>query len=188
MRDRHGNHICMWSKNVKKILDDTGFTYLWNNVSLSNVQIQNVIQRIYDQYLQQWFSDLRTQPKLETYCLLKTDFEPEKYISCVKNENHRISLTRFRCSAHNLLIEEGRHRNIERNLRICTKCNMNVIENEYHFLLVCPFYRELRIKCLPNYYCHWPNLFKFKNLLNSSQSSTIIKLAKYIYQSFSLRG
>ena len=42
------------------------------------------------------------------------------------------------------MVEEGRFRGIERNLRICSLCPMNIMEDEYHFLLVCPTYRELR--------------------------------------------
>jgi len=35
---------------------------------------------------------------------------------------------------------------------------MNMIENEYHFLSVCPFYQDLRRTLLPNYYCSWHTL------------------------------
>ena len=34
-----------------------------------------------------------------------------------------------------LIIEKGRYENIERNDRKCTLCNMNEIEDEYHFIL-----------------------------------------------------
>ena len=34
-------------------------------------------------------------------------------------------------------------------LRTCQSCNLNVVENEYHFLLVCPAYRNLRNSILP---------------------------------------
>lgn len=188
MRDINGNYINKWSNDVKTLLDNLGFSYLWNSAVVTNGQIQSVIKCIHDQYLQQWFSDLRNLPKLETYCMFKTYFQSEKYLSCVTNVNYRIYLSRFRCSAHNLLIEEGRHRNIDRNQRMCTKCNMNCIETEYHFLLVCPFYRDVRNNCLPHYYCHWPNLNKFKSLLQCSQSNIINKLSKYIYQATVIRG
>lgn len=85
MRDNNGNYTCTRSSNVKKLLDDTGNSYLWNNMSVTNEQIENVIRCIYDQYLQQWFSDLRNLSKLETYVIFKTDFQVEKYLSCVTN-------------------------------------------------------------------------------------------------------
>lgn len=91
------------------------------------------------------------------------------------------ALSRLSCSAHKLAIEEGRFRNIERSNRKCMYCNMNVVEDEYHFVLICPFYRDERKECLPKYYCHWPTLQTFQRLLTSDQTSIICKLAKYIY-------
>ena len=58
---------------------------------------------------------------------------------------------------------------------------MNDVEDEYHFLLVCPCYRNLRNTYLPKYYCHWPTIQKFKNLMNSDQCNVLCKLARYIY-------
>ena len=49
------------------------------------------------------------------------------FISCISIEKHRVALSRFRCSAHKLMIEEERYRNIERNNRLCQYCQMNVI-------------------------------------------------------------
>ena len=147
----------------------------------SNINIKSIIQRIYDQYYQQWFSEIENSTKLEIYKIIKDNFEIEKYLSCVKNENFRIALSRFRCSAHRLMIEEGRFRNIDREQRICLKCNMNAIETEYHFLLVCPFYKELRKNHLPKYYCSWPTVNRLKILLKNTQSGIVNRLAKYIY-------
>ena len=44
-------------------------------------------------------------------------------------------------------------------------CNGTYIENEYHFLLVCPLYRDLRIKYFKAYYCRWPTLNEFDDLM-----------------------
>ena len=68
------------------------------------------------------------------------------------------------------------------------KCNMNVIESEYHFLLVCLFYRNIRSKFLPKYYCKWPSIHKFNTLLTSSNNCMNIKLAKYIYMNVLKQG
>ena len=73
--------------------------------------------------------------------------------------------SRLRLSSHNLAIETGRYTSIPRRERICTFCNTNVVENEFHFLLACPYYIDLRRKYLPAYYCSWPSLHKFKGHL-----------------------
>ena len=44
--------------------------------------------------------------------------------------------TKFRLSNHNLMIEKGRHRNVDESLRFCPFCP-NTVEDEIHFLLQC---------------------------------------------------
>ena len=56
-----------------------------------------------------------------------------------------------------------------------------MIEDKYHFLLVCPTYRELLKTHLPNFYCRWPSNNKFIKLLNEEQVSVVKKLAKFGY-------
>ena len=70
----------------------------------------------------------------------------ETYLETIHVNEFRVSLCKFRLSSHDLPIEKGRHNNINRDNRLCTYCNMNVIENKFHFLLVYPKYRHLRIK------------------------------------------
>ena len=77
-----------------------------------------------------------------------------------------MALTRFRTSSHSLLIETGRHNGTPRDERICKSCNTKQIESEYHFLLVCPFYRDIRAKYFTPYLCRWPNIHKFETLFN----------------------
>lgn len=51
----------------------------------------------------------------------------------------------FRMSSHNLAIESGRHTNVTKENRLCKLCCAD-IEDEFHFVLKCPQYRELRLK------------------------------------------
>ena len=170
-----------WAQCVCNLLNELGFSYLWDFQSISKLQLDMAIQTVYDQYCQVWYSELAQSNKLDTFKAVNKVFNFEKYISCIRNEKHRVALSRFRCSAHKLMIEEGRYRNIERNNRLCQYCQMNVIEDEFHFLLVCPAYRHIRISVLPKYFCRWPTKQKFSKLLSVSQTSTLKKLAKFIY-------
>ena len=58
----------------------------------------------------------------------------------------RICLTRLKLSSHDLAIEKGRHQNIARQERVYNNCTMNVLETEYHYLLICPKFYNLRTK------------------------------------------
>ena len=73
----------------------------------------------------------------------------KKCILCIDIEKHRLNLSRLRCSAHKLMIEEGIYRNIDRNNRICSCCSMKLTEDEFDILLVCPAYRDLQKSILP---------------------------------------
>ncbi len=106
----------------------------------------------------------------------------EKYLCHIANPKFRVALTRFRLSSHNLAIETGRFVNIDREDRICMYCRQGAIENEYHFLLICPFYSDIRAKYLPRYYNHWPTLNKFDKLMAvESKSKGYFSSCKYIY-------
>ncbi|MCG8046600.1 MAG: reverse transcriptase family protein, partial [Candidatus Thiodiazotropha endolucinida] len=170
-----------WASKVQQLMNDLGFSYLWNNTDITNLQLASMIERVYDQHYQKWYEALRTSSKLSTYNTIKTQVGIEKYLSVVNNSRHRSELAKFRCSAHKLAIEEGRFRNVERDQRLCVYCNMSVVENEYHFLLICPFYREIRMKYLPRYYYTWPNLIKFRSLLRTQNTLLLRKLANYLY-------
>ena len=96
--------------------------------------------------------------RLETYPLLKHDFIFEPYLDYIKEKRFRIAMTRFRTSSHDLFIEKGRYLNIERNQRTCNMCTGHMIE--FHFLLSCPAYSELRQTYMKRYYCTWPTIRK----------------------------
>ena len=53
----------------------------------------------------------------------------------------RKAICRIKISAHDLRKESGRYakHHLIRSERICTKCNSNEIEDEFHFILKCKF-------------------------------------------------
>ena len=65
----------------------------------------------------------------------------------MRNIHYRIALTKFRLSNYTLMIEMGRHENIQRTNRRCPFCPES-IENEVHFLIHCPVYSNLRLSML----------------------------------------
>ena len=176
-----------WPNKVKDLLYNLGFAYLWNDENVTKLQLRKIEERIYDQYYQSWYAALNISRKLCTYKTFKTQIGEEKYLSCIASNKYRVALTKLRISAHRLEVEEGRYRNIELNQRLCRYCNMGFIENEYHFILICPFYYELRNTCLPRYYCTWPSERKFKALMSSQQTGIVNRLAKFVYLAFQKR-
>ena len=72
-------------------------------------------------------------------------------------------------------------------MRLCKYCDDEVVDDEYHFLLVCKFTYDLRRKYLPVYYIENVSFVKFLELMKNQQKSVIFSLAKYIYNGIQKR-
>jgi hypothetical protein len=53
-------------------------------------------------------------------------------------------------SSHKLEVEQGRYYNVAKNKKICKMCSKSEIEDEFNFLLVCPWYNFRKIMSLSN--------------------------------------
>jgi hypothetical protein len=177
-----------WASQVKSLLSDLGYSYLWDADSVSRAQLHSLVQRLYDQNAQHWFSLIENSSKLDTYCTFKLEYCVEKYVSCINIGKHRSALARFRCSSHKLEIETGRYKHLDRPSRLCHLCNTGAFENEYNFLLVWSLYRDLRKQILPKYYCSFPSINKFRLLVSSNHAKTLRQLGKFIYCADKLRS
>ena len=79
---------------------------------------------------------------------------------------------RLRLSSHTLRIETGRYSRarLERHERVSQICNSLDIEDEYHFILICPTYvHQHRLKFISKYYIRRPSMFKFVSLMQTSK-------------------
>ena len=128
-------------------------------------------------------------PKLRTLCLYKRELCPELYLLINFPRRVKIALAKFRICNHELYIEKGRHNNVPCNERFCKLCvsiNSFCIEDEYHVLLECPFYKELR-----NLYIdlrHLPvNMYTFTTIMSSEDANTICRLGLFIANMFKVR-
>lgn len=158
----------------------------------SKAKIKTICQNNYDRY---WHSQIMESPKAITYSKIKNNVSLEKYLEKVKNIRHKIALTRFRLSNHNLLIETGRHLRpkLERHDRKCFVCK-NEIENELHFVTKCPVYSNER-KALYESLEYNSKCFKelrteehkFLFIMTNENENVMAKLAKFIFNSMQIR-
>ena len=145
------------------------------------------MNRLKEQYIQNWRSTLENNRKLNYYKEFKQNFCRELYITAIDISKFRKSIAMFRCSSHSLMIEKGRHFNISKEFRNCVYCEC-YIEDEHHFLLICPLYENLRYKYIPQHFTHNINHYSFINLMSTENAETIRNLAMYIYFAFKLRN
>ena len=85
-------------------------------------------------------------------------------------------------SSHRLRVETGRWERpkLPREQRFCYICESK-IEDEFHVILECPIYNDLRRKLIRKYYWERPFMMKLVQLLNFKNRKTINGLAKFAY-------
>ena len=155
-----------WIISIKAELNKLGLSYLWD-YDLNDKQLFSIIkQRFYDVQKQEILSDIGNAAKGELYQHLIDNFCMQYYLVKPIPNFLKKCIARYRTSSHNLNIELGRQRNENRENRLCTLCNLGDIEDEFHFILKCPKFSELRIKYIKKYYFNRPSVFKLVQLLS----------------------
>ena len=132
-----------WIRTIEKLLNFFQITYTESTQNFKS-QCKKIINQ---KYISKWERTLIDSDwaRLEFYKTIKRKFGYEKYLDLNTFELRR-SIAKLRCSSHTLEIEKGRHTKKPRNERVCPVCNLNEIETEEHFLIKCPFYKDLRKK------------------------------------------
>ena len=110
--------------------------------------------------------------------MFKPTFAQERYISLLPT-NLAIKLARFRTTNNVLPVNMLRFENVPRNERICLKCEMNEIGDEFHYVFSCPYFDIKRRACIPGFYRIRPNAIKFNKLFNSNKK-TLLKLTHFL--------
>ena len=92
---------------------------------------------------------------------------------------YRIALTRLIVSSHRLRVETGRWERpvVQYESRLCHV--RHKLDDEYHFLLECDRYAELRARLIPRYYWVRASMYKCIQLLSSNNRKTVRLLSKY---------
>lgn len=171
-------------------MENLGFTHVWLNQGVENeiLFIALLKQRLNDTYIQNWNASIDESSRATTYKLF-SDFGFKDYLKIIKIRKFRIALTRLRLSAHRLSIETGRwHKpnKIPRNERKCQICNS--IEDEFHFILECTNYNDIRKKYIKKHFWKNPNIPKFIELLTTDNVSTLKKLSTFVFKAFEIRS
>ena len=82
--DSLGRHN--WATDVKQILNNTGFGYIWEQQNIENEKLffKEFEQTLKDQFLQKWHGEIEKSHKLMLYKEFKVSFNFEKYLDILK--------------------------------------------------------------------------------------------------------
>ena len=65
---------------------------------------------------------------------------------------------------------------------------LGIIEDEFHFVLVCSYFNDARKKYIKPYFYNHPNLHKLIELFTNSSKTSTLKLALFIKESLRIRS
>ena len=101
------------------------------------------------------------------------------YLTKLPNNFIKIAVSKLRLGSHNFNIERGRWKKLDLVDRICLLCGD--IEDEYHVVMCCKKYDDLRKKYIPRSIYQNPSMFKFVNYLNCENVTNIKNLGLFIH-------
>ena len=187
--DRFPNKV-NWASLVRNLLMSLGFNNVWLDQGVGNYGGFIIVlkQRLTDNFIQNLHLRLEDSSRAIFYKSIAS-FQFQPYLLTLNVSKFCNAISKLRMSSHRLEIEAGRWVRVNRvpvNERKCTLCN--VIEDEYHFVIECQRYTELRKKYIPKYYCQRPSMHKFIELITSENNRYIKNLGSFVYQAFKTRS
>ena len=169
-----------WAINVRNILYKNGFGHIWESQQhgIDKCFFSLFKKRLMDSFWQTNNADIDSLSVHRLYRHL----EYNDYLFTMPNNYIRIALTRLRLGSHHLSSERGRWNRTEFHERKCIICDD--VEDEYHFVLCCPRYHELRSKYIPKTLYQRPSMFKFIEFLNCKDMLSLKNLGLYLFHAF----
>ena len=92
------------------------------------------------------WNEASKKPKLRCFIEFKDRADPTCLIRNNLPRHQRSLLAKLSCGILPLEIETGRYSGVPPDKRYCRVCNLNVVEDEYHFLYSCPLLQTERSK------------------------------------------
>ena len=109
------------------------------------------------------------------YRLFKKQLNFKDYlVSC--NYRERISLTNYPCANSKIPVYNQAYMY---ETELCTSCDLNLNGDEYHYIMICPYFRQSSEHNLKHYFYTRPNMLKFSQYF--SLKTKIVQVGKIDY-------
>ena len=137
----------LYVKNIYKFAYLTHVENTLNEIGLSGIWIKQGCQQgscqwfkgkvkltMRDIFVQNWFAEINTKEIFYTYRLYKDRFACPDYLTLLSSYSAQIFM-KFRTLNHRLPVQTGRFCGTPRHERLCTKCNVSDIGDEFHYVV-----------------------------------------------------
>ena len=168
-----------WICFIRQILSDVGRYDLWlyqNNIQSTKIS-KDIKQILLEQNYQIWHSELQKSSKGTNYNLFKDSITLEQYFIILPRKSY-LPLVKFRTTNHFFPVETDRWQKLEPSE--CDLCDTNDVCDEYHLLMVCPYFAQHRKFYIKRRYFSRPNVLKFKELMSVTNKTQLLKLSRFV--------
>ena len=175
-----------WGRMIQEYLIVNGYGNVWEEQDGGLVYSlgREIKQRMIDIFWQEEHRSMEESRsrRFVTYLSFKEGHEREEYLNGIRVPKFRRALTRLRFGVNEL---RGNRRYVnEQANRKCPYCDED--EDEKHILVVCPTYRELRVKYISKFWITLNNV-TLKDLLENSNQDIVRGVAIFVYYALELR-
>jgi hypothetical protein len=149
----YSNNYRNWCAEIGQLLNSIGLDSAFDNLDPCVLSMcENKLQTLMEHM---WTDELDTKPKLKYYKMFKELGVQELYVNDFLPRYERCMLAKLRFSILPLNIEVGRYlkvfdpilkldRPLKPEERVCNICKCNDVEDEVHFICLCPTYQLYR--------------------------------------------
>jgi hypothetical protein len=177
-----------WLSSIRDTLFSVGLGYVWSEgYGNEKVVLLQLRQRLKDIFIQNMFSFFNSSSKCRIYKYICHGLDLQPYLTKPIPDQYKECISKFRLSCHMLEIERGRYFNIPECNRKCKLCSNIDIEDEYHFIFICPVYENLRKLYIDKYYYEKPSMYKLLQLFSNTNTSVICNFGKFLYKASKLK-
>ena len=171
-----------WIESPENVFTNTGLGHIWLNEGdgfQPNYIKSALKQRLSDMSKQEMFSSINGNRQCIVYRMFKNELKFESYLKHL-NHNDRLKLCKFRCRNHFLPVTKNRFREVDKRELLCGLCPLQEIGDEFHYLLKCPFFSNLRKKLIGVTSVKNANVFTLSKIVNSKKLSKQKNLARFV--------
>ena len=189
--DLHFRNLRTWATEICYILYRYGFGEVWESQGVGDIKLfmSEFKARLIENYQAEWREKVMSKESYMFYSSFKQSLTVSDYLLHGIHVRTRSTLARLRCGmlALNCRSLPFIDTSVSNTSVCCPYCEDSV-ENEVHFVLVCPLYDELREIYIPKKYVRNPSLFRLSLLLSCPSPTVITNLTMFVYRAFNTRS
>ena len=129
-----------WAFFIKNLFTEIGLAICFEEIMPCDLEL--VKQQLHNTYQATWNIERYSKPKLRYYNMFKPDLGQEEYLTFNISKHQHSLFPQLGGGILPLQVEIGRYCNLPLKQRICTLCDKNEVEDEFHLAMPLSYIRR----------------------------------------------